>query len=64
MSFADNFLDGMKGLATKDQARMKAAAKRDEELIKKIREAKKSLDKSPSLYYNKSTKGRSVVNET
>lgn len=41
MSFADNFLDGMKGLATKDQARIKAAAKRDEELIKKIREAKK-----------------------
>ena len=42
MSFAENFLDGMKGLATKDQARMKAAAKRDEELIKKNKEVKKT----------------------
>lgn len=55
MSFANNFLDGMKGLATKDQARMEAAAKRDEELIKKIREVKKPLDKPLNLCYNTST---------
>ena len=41
MSFADNFLEGMKGLATNDRTRMEAAAKRDEELIKIIRECKK-----------------------
>lgn len=40
MSFADNFLEGMRGLATNDRARMEAAAKRDEELIKIIKEAK------------------------
>lgn len=40
MSFADNFFEGMRGLATNDRARMEAAAKRDEELIKIIRESK------------------------
>ena len=40
MSFADNFLESMRGLATNDRARMEAAAKRDEELIKIIRESK------------------------
>lgn len=40
MSFADNFFDSMKGLATNDRARMEAAAKRDAELIKIIRESK------------------------
>lgn len=40
MSFADNFFEGMRGLATNDRTRMEAAAKRDEELIKIIRESK------------------------
>jgi hypothetical protein len=40
MSFSDNFFEGMKGLATNDRARMEVAAKRDEELIKKIRKGK------------------------
>ena len=46
MSFADNFLEGMRGLVTNDRTRMEAAAKRDEELIKIIREGKeKRVDK-------------------
>ena len=40
MSFADNFFESMKGLATNDCAHMEAVAKRDEELIKIIREGK------------------------
>ena len=40
MGFADNFFESMKGLATNDRARMETAAKRDEELIKIIRESK------------------------
>ncbi len=47
MSFADNFLEGMRGLATNDRARMETAAKRDKELIKIIREGKeKGLTKN------------------
>lgn len=47
MSFADNFFEGMRGLATNGRACMTAAAKRDEELIKIIRESKeKGLTKA------------------
>lgn len=47
MNFADNFFESMRGLATNDRARMEAAAKKDKELIKIIREAKeKGLTKA------------------
>ena len=47
MSFSNNFFEGMRGLATNNRTRMETAARRDEELIKIIKEGKeKGLTKN------------------